>query len=222
MSSRRPAVAATLASIVVATACGGAGEQLSAKTERSVAAGSLGPVPDESPPTAPIQLPVAQPPDSPMADSGEPASGAPVPPAASPSRMAATDGIALPTYGDGPVPRMLLRGVRLVGSAERRCVWLLDMDGRKHAALWPPGYRARFDPVRVFNAAGRPVWGEGHEQDIGGGFTTVGVERLAPECRVDNRVWWVSQIDASDEPMGSPAPRHSPSPSPSTLLPLAP
>lgn len=205
----RGVAAAVLSSVMTAGCGGGAGQPLTS-TPAPVASATV----TQADPSAATPASAARG-DAPsqevvLSSSSEPSprpSRPTSPPPSAPASQPAVEGIALPTYGDGPVPRSVLRDASIVGSADRQCVWLLDAEGHRHAALWPRGYRAGFDPVRVFNAAGRPVWGEGHVQDVGGGFTSAGVERLAEACRTGDRVWWVGELDASAEPTGEPGPR---------------
>jgi len=52
------------------------------------------------------------------------------------------------------------------------CVWLTDR-GRPEAVLWPPGYRARLDPLEILDQTGRVVAREGEMLAVGGGAVPV-------------------------------------------------
>lgn len=83
----------------------------------------------------------------------------------------------------------------IVTNADRTCVWLLDIDGMKFAALWGPGYYAKFQPLRIFDKSGRELWREGQKRDIGGGFSPVHVDRIPAKCRTGDRAWWVAPLE---------------------------
>lgn len=82
---------------------------------------------------------------------------------------------------------------QLGGDEESGCVWL-DEPGRgtRWAALWPRGFRAAFNPIRIYTPSGRMIWREGTEMDLSGGPSTVHVDRIPPACRIsDDLAWWV-------------------------------
>lgn len=69
-------------------------------------------------------------------------------------------------------------GGRLQGSPhiDGGCVWLEDA-GSRFAVLWPPGYSARFDPLRLVNERGDVIAREGDLIRSGGGNYIEPMER---------------------------------------------
>jgi hypothetical protein len=88
----------------------------------------------------------------------------------------------------------LIRGIEVVGDSAKDCVWLSQQNGNRHAVLWPRGYWARFDPVRIYNEKGTQVWREGQPRDLGGGGQTM-VSRLPPACRIGDWAIYVLPED---------------------------
>lgn len=101
---------------------------------------------------------------------------------------------SLPTYGKvNSVPGMLMKNAGILGSRAHGCVWLTDSGGI-HAALWPPGYYGRWNPLRIYSRQGRLVWQRGQRYDVGYGFSSVHVDRIKPACRTpgdESYAWWV-------------------------------
>jgi hypothetical protein len=56
------------------------------------------------------------------------------------------------------------------------CVWLIDR-GETRAVVWPPGYRARLDPVEILNPGGEVVARGGDMLVVGGGGVPVDPSR---------------------------------------------
>ena len=52
------------------------------------------------------------------------------------------------------------------------CVWLTDR-GESEAVLWPPGYRARLDPLEILDPDGQIVAREGDMLVVSGGTVPV-------------------------------------------------
>ena len=67
------------------------------------------------------------------------------------------------------------------------CVWIAYLDGTRRMALWHPGWWARFDPVRIYDAGGNQVWSElDPPRDIAGGFADdYDPPRIPTQCFVE-------------------------------------
>lgn len=101
--------------------------------------------------------------------------------------------MSLPAHDAADVPAGMWRGAALVGDADLGCVWLVEPDGFRSAALWPTtGYTATFEPLQVRAPDGRVVWTEGQVRDVGGGFSPVHVDRIPEHCRTGDRAWWIA------------------------------
>lgn len=103
-----------------------------------------------------------------------------------PSPDLPSDGMLLPSYDCTNVfPGPVLGPVGIGGDASKGCVWITHGNGTyRQMALWHPGYWARFDPVRIYDAAGRQVWSEMDPPRLIG-FWSAGdnVERIPIQCR---------------------------------------
>jgi hypothetical protein len=114
--------------------------------------------------------------------------------AASSASTLPTGAFWLPTYGKvNSYPGMLMHKAGILGDRVHGCVWLTDASG-PHAALWPPGFYGRWNPLRIYNKRGRLVWQRGEHFNIGGGFSSVHVDRIKPACRTPgdkSYAWWV-------------------------------
>lgn len=101
--------------------------------------------------------------------------------------------VMLPFHGSDSVPAHRWEAA-IGGNARRGCVWLDRTDGVRMAVLFPKkGYYALFNPMRVYHRSGREVWRGGEVKDIGGGPSSVYVERLRPECRTGDLVFWLTE-----------------------------
>ena len=72
--------------------------------------------------------------------------------------------------GDGFHQLAGLDGLRLAGDADRECVWAEAANGTRIAIVWPKGFRAAFDPVRLIDGEGDVVASEGDLLGLGGGW----------------------------------------------------
>lgn len=106
----------------------------------------------------------------------------------------ADEAVLLPTHGSDETPSALLFG-EVVGDTDLGCVWLSPSDSDELiAALWPSGYRAEFEPLRIFDESGAEVAREGQQLDIGGGASPVHVDRIPDQCRTGDEAWWVGSV----------------------------
>lgn len=90
-------------------------------------------------------------------------------------------------------------GVGVTGDASKQCVWLVFPGIEEpQAALWPTGWRARFDPVRIYNQDHDEVWRAGQlrqhietPRQLGDEY----INRIRPECRVGDKASLVRGSD---------------------------
>jgi hypothetical protein len=98
----------------------------------------------------------------------------------------------LPTYEPAEVGMMAQISGVLEADAENKCVWLRvpepydDTGDTKLSIVWPAGYTARTDPIRIYGADGELVATEGDEILMGGGIGSAG-----DRCRVGSSTWVV-------------------------------
>lgn len=74
---------------------------------------------------------------------------------------------------------------------EGGCVWLETGDGRRVEVVWPEGYRAAVDPVRLRDATGDVVAAEGDVVTVEGAPAR---ERVST-CQI-GEIWTASAIEA--------------------------
>lgn len=182
-----------LISVVLLTGCGDPGAGLTAAPARTGAERAAAPAapaaakpPSRTPPRTTAE------PVRPAKERPKPATTAtvPRPPATAVPTRQLPDEIALPAH-DGATPDVAMSGGTLVGDQRLGCVWVVQ-GGRRLAALWPPGYRAKFGPVRIYDEAGE-VWREGQVRELGGGVSSV-VDRVPEACRTGTRVLFIKAL----------------------------
>lgn len=100
--------------------------------------------------------------------------------------------LRLPSYKSDMAMAALLKNVTIATNTDHSCVWIVGSAGDKVAVLWPHGYYAMFEPLRVFDGDGRERMREGKQADVGGGSSPVGVDRIPPKCRVGDTAWWLN------------------------------
>jgi hypothetical protein len=82
--------------------------------------------------------------------------------------------VPLPT---GPALGGMRQRAALLGTLEggetgpdRWCVWMRSPGGHRVPVVWPPGFRARLDPLEVLDPGGQVVARAGQRFVLGGGF----------------------------------------------------
>ena len=86
----------------------------------------------------------------------------------------------------------------LEGDARTGCVWLrpsAPADGSNKGLIslvWPSGFTARTNPIRVYRADGRLAATAGERLRLGGKWTSAG-----DRCRVSDTTWLISTIERS-------------------------
>ncbi len=172
-------------------------EQAATETA-SAAATSTEPEPDgqdsptETVPAMPAQTPhdtaTVEPEPDQTQSHDPPATPQPTPAEQEPGRL------VLPSHDGGALPAMLWEQVAIAGDADLGCVWLHDtVSGDKIAVLWPPGgYTATFGPLKVWAPDGTLEWEQDQRRDVGGGHTTVNVDRIPKPCRTGDQAWVLS------------------------------
>jgi hypothetical protein len=192
-TTRRPAVAAVAAALVLLPACSDGASPGRLTVDRAAAAGSESPA-AAAPPASAAPSP-SDPPDSPETLTTYQPSPAPTtaPPAETPTPAGPSlppGEFLLPNWPGNALPAVLWPDLTISGDAATHCVWFAFSDGVRHSVLWPHGYRARFDPVRIYDAQDREVWREGQVKDSGG-FNTAPWDRVPPACRVGDGEYWI-------------------------------
>lgn len=193
---RRRGAGCGIASVVVVALLAGCGGRASPPPVRDLAASvPTAPTPGAVPTSSPVPAP--GPPKAPSATlpgtAAESVRSAPSP-LASPAPTPGAGARWLPHWTSEALPAAQLAGVDVVTDGDRSCVWLLTSAGERVAALWPPGYRVRFAPLRVHDERDRLVWQEGTPRTVDGGYSQVQVERLPERCRTGRYAWWVGPL----------------------------
>jgi hypothetical protein len=86
----------------------------------------------------------------------------------------------------------------LEGDADSGCVWITPSEpmaeGDRIPVVWPRGFTAAWDPLRIYRDGGELVAEESDSIVTGGGFTATERERVPEECRSGGEVWLVSSV----------------------------
>lgn len=101
--------------------------------------------------------------------------------------------VAIPTLApDEASDGALLPSIRLAGdpTLDGGCLWGIDASGFTVSVVWPHGYRALFDPVRLIDTDGTVVAVEGDLLDLGGGEGTDAPDR----CDIGRPVWLAGTV----------------------------
>jgi hypothetical protein len=113
----------------------------------------------------------------------------------------ATEPPALPTSDspEGVGMEATLTG-RLEGDATTGCVWIVPPEpmpeGERIAVVWPRGFSAEWEPLRIYREGGELAAEEGDSIVTAGGFTTTSRDRLPEECRPEGEIWLLSSVQA--------------------------
>jgi hypothetical protein len=87
---------------------------------------------------------------------------------------------------------------RLEGDADTGCVWIVPSEpiseGDRIAVVWPRGFSAEWEPLRIYREGGELVAEEGDSIVTGGGFTTTASDRLPEDCRSGGEIWLLSSV----------------------------
>jgi hypothetical protein len=104
--------------------------------------------------------------------------------------------LVLPHWNTGDaIGAVIVRDVKPAGDASAGCVWL-DFGGVRHAAIWPPGTTATFNPLKIYDSSNNVIWSEGEKRDFGGSANQETDPSGVPErCRNDAAVAVVSQVN---------------------------
>lgn len=86
-------------------------------------------------------------------------------------------------------PRWSFPNAGIAGDVTSGCVWLLDENDERHNVLWPKSYKARYDPVRIYDEGWTLVWEEDQRLDLDAlpDRSAEYWERVPRECRVSDR-----------------------------------
>lgn len=94
-------------------------------------------------------------------------------------------------------------GGRLEGDADTGCVWLVsreyeaDVPGGRVATVWPRGFTALWDPLRLMRSTGEVAAVEGDVVRTGGGLVPMSppVPPIPSACWNGDEVWVVSSVE---------------------------
>ena len=104
--------------------------------------------------------------------------------------------VDLPLNPDPPKDAKMM--ATLVGDPELDggCVWLrqgvVDL-----SVLWPPGFTAEFNPVRIMDAAGTVVAQGGDQVELTGSFAADPTAYEPHRCTVGPELWLTAQVQKS-------------------------
>jgi hypothetical protein len=108
-----------------------------------------------------------------------------------------TDRLELPHWNEGDALGAVgVKATGIVGDSAAGCVWI-EYGDALHAAFWPPGTTAKFNPLRLLDSANNIIWTEGEAHNFGGSPRAEGdTTGIPPQCRNGNDVAVVSGVYA--------------------------
>ena len=95
------------------------------------------------------------------------------------------------------LPEALLHGAQQDGADP--CLWLEQIDGKLVSVLWPYGYRAAVDPIRVVDAAGNTIATVGDRVELVGG----GSRQRPDRCDVGESTYAVGSVRVLEPGVGT-------------------
>ncbi len=104
--------------------------------------------------------------------------------------------VDLPYNPDPPKDAKII--ANLVGDAELDggCVWLRQ-GVTDLSVLWPPGFTAEFNPVRIVDTAGTVVAQEGDQVELTGSFAADATAYQPHRCVVGTELWLAGTVRPS-------------------------
>lgn len=87
---------------------------------------------------------------------------------------------------------------RLEGDAKTGCVWIVPSEpipeGERIAVVWPRGFSAEWEPLRIYREGGDLVAEERDSIVTAGGFTTTSRELVPEKCLFGEEIWLLSSV----------------------------
>jgi hypothetical protein len=109
-----------------------------------------------------------------------------------------TDGpVELPANPDPPKSATIYGTLQGDPALDGGCVWL-QQTSTDFSVLWPPGFTAEFDPIRLFDDTGTLIAEEGDRLVLTGGFAPEAADYQPYRCAVGTELWLAGTVDRDD------------------------
>jgi hypothetical protein len=105
--------------------------------------------------------------------------------------------VELPTNPDQPKGATIFATLQGDAELDGGCVWL-QQTNVDFAVLWPAGFTADFDPIRLYDPAGNLVAEAGDQLVVTGGFASEPADYQPYRCAVGTELWLAGSIEKND------------------------
>jgi hypothetical protein len=110
---------------------------------------------------------------------------------------AAAGPVELPANPDPPKSATIYATLQGDATLDGGCVWLRQTN-IDFSVLWPTGFTADFDPIRLYNEAGNLVAEEGDQVVATGAFAVDASEYQPHRCTVGAELWLAGSVEKND------------------------
>lgn len=106
---------------------------------------------------------------------------------------AATGPVELPANPDPPKSATIYATLQGDAALDGGCVWLRQTN-TEFSVLWPTGFTAEFDPVRLYDEAGNLIAEEGDRLAVTGTFAPEPTDYQPYRCAVGTELWLAGTV----------------------------
>ena len=110
---------------------------------------------------------------------------------------APTGPVDLPVNPDPPGGATIYATLQGDAGVEGGCVWLRQTT-TDFGVLWPAGYTAEFDPIRLYDADGDLVGEEGDRLEVTGAFAVDPADYQPYRCAAGTELWLAGTVEKTD------------------------
>ena len=105
--------------------------------------------------------------------------------------------VDLPYNPDPPKDARIIATLAGDAAVDGGCVWLRQ-GVTDLSVLWPPGFTAEFDPVRLIDATGTVVAQEGDQIEVTGSFAADATAYQPHRCEIGTELWLAGMVRTSN------------------------
>jgi hypothetical protein len=105
--------------------------------------------------------------------------------------------VELPVNPDPPKSSTIYATLQGDAGMEGGCVWLRQTT-TDFGVLWPAGYTAEFDPIRLYDADGTLVGEEGDRLVVTGAFAIDPADYQPYRCAAGTELWLAGTVEKND------------------------
>jgi hypothetical protein len=102
--------------------------------------------------------------------------------------------VELPANPDPPQSAIIYATLQGDRAFDGGCVWL-EQTTTEFSVLWPPGFTAEFDPIRLFDETGTLIAEGGDRLVLTGGFAPEAADYQPYRCAVGTELWLAGTVE---------------------------